>query len=312
MKKLFEILSILDKNKPNTLNEDQLPSLFANDPEAFDTYKKYQVVASAIRSQDHPDADTLAAYVLGELPVKKAEPITQHIRDCSVCDETISELQSELNGIDLYLKNTINNKHTGFIQKANIFFHQSSPLIRYAAAAVVIIGLSYSSIYTVSVLTTSKNFMYGNLQSEQNFSISRGRQSDAFDEALYAIDQKDFSNAITALKKDIAANTNDQSIFYSHYILALTYFHAAYSAPLGLFPHYDKALITDAKSEFAECIRLNRNPQLNNISLDACFFSAKASILLDDRVSAKQGLQKVIDGKGSKMQEAKDLLLRIK
>ena len=310
MKKIIEILSILDKKQADTLSEDEIASLFADDAELMSTFKKYKRITSAVRAQRHPNGESLTSYVLGELPENEAGLLAKHILDCSICDETVSELQSELNGVQLYLDRTIDKNHQSSFKKAKIFFLQSSPILRYAVAAVFVLGFAYSCIFAVSELTTSKNFTLGNLQSVQNFTISRGRESESFQEALYAIDQKDFSNAIIALKKDIAENGKDESIFYTHYILALTYYHAAYSAPIGLFPHYDKPMIRDAKKEFAECINLNKNPQLQNISLDAYFFSAKASIILNDIVSAKSDLQKVIDGKGSKMQEAKDLLLR--
>ncbi len=52
----------------------------------------------------------------------------------------------------------------------------------------------------------------------------------------------------------------------------------------------------------------NDSGRFNNLKLNSYFYLAKASMMLKDEKAAKQYLTLVINGKGSKMEEAKYLL----
>ena len=48
------------------------------------------------RQGDHPDEETLEAYLLGALPASKARRIEEHVLTCSECVEAATELEDYL------------------------------------------------------------------------------------------------------------------------------------------------------------------------------------------------------------------------
>ncbi|MCK7526438.1 MAG: hypothetical protein MZV64_56980 [Ignavibacteriales bacterium] len=68
---------------------------------------------------------------------------------------------------------------------------------------------------------------------DEDFYTTRGRTSELFQRGLDAIDRKDYDSAIQYLNDDVNKNQNDESIFYTHFILGITYVNKAESDFLG-------------------------------------------------------------------------------
>jgi tetratricopeptide (TPR) repeat protein len=143
-------------------------------------------------------------------------------------------------------------------------------------------------------------------------SISRGRSTDNFELSIKALEDKDYQSAIEYLKNDIELNPNDKTIFYSYYILGLTHLEMAEKNLLGLFTTFDKSSSEATILNLGKCVKLNTSGNFNNVNLDAFFFMAKASLMLEDSKTAKDYLEIVVKEKGSKMNEAEQILKELK
>ena len=123
-----------------------------------------------------------------------------------------------------------------------------------------------------------------------------------------AIDRNDYENAIKFLNDDINNNKSDESIFYTHFILGITYVKKAEKDFLGLFKSFNKEDVAKGINNFERSITLNNSGNFDNLKFDAHYFIAKSYLMIDDKTSAREHLQLVVDGRGSYFKKAEKLL----
>lgn len=266
---------------------------------------------NAIFSQDHPSSDVLGDRALDLLPASEAEAVDLHLRACAVCKETYQELREEAGLLDSYLDKAIEGSATETVKPmksggARIF---TLPVYRYAAAAVLVIGLFYSGISFYPDAFMPKRYSLGDISSLQVSSITRGLDNPQLQSAQFEIQNKNYDKAISLLEGYI--KEEQQDAFYVNYLLGLTYLHASKQNVALVVPGYNEQYLRKAKEHLLVSIQLNTNPQLVNISLDASFYAAKAAILLNQTDEAHQLLNRVVAEKGSMMDEAKSLVERL-
>ena len=161
-------------------------------------------------------------------------------------------------------------------------------------------------MFAVSSLTTpdyKKTFL-----EDGDFYTTRGRTTELFQRGLDAIDRKDYDSAIKFMNDDISKSRSDESIFYTHFVLGITYINKAESDFIGLFKSYNKEDVQKGIDNFEKSILLNNSGKFDNLKLDAHYFIGKSYLLIDEKESAKKHLQMVIDGKGSYYKKAEDLI----
>ena len=146
------------------------------------------------------------------------------------------------------------------------------------------------------------------VQGDDDFYTTRGRTSVFFQQGLNSIENKNYEAAIKYLNEDIIENKNDKSIFYSYYIIGITYLKAAESDFVGLFKSFDKQDVKLAISNLRESIDRNNSGDYENLKLDSYYFIGRAYLLIKDNDSARSSLQKVIDGKGKFSIESQKLI----
>ncbi len=179
---------------------------------------------------------------------------------------------------------------------------------RYAFTSIIALGLVYLSLYIISSFTTPEFYKDAAINSESEFSVNRGRATEDFQNSLKALDKNNFDEAISYLQKDIKNNPDDETIFYSYYILGLANLETSEHDVLGLFPGYNTNKTEKGVEYLKESIRKNESGKFINIKLNSYFYLAKASLMLNDKISAENYLKLVISGRGSKMEEAQKLL----
>jgi len=128
---------------------------------------------------------------------------------------------------------------------------------------------------------------------------------------LNAIEKGDYSKAIEFLSDDIKEHENEKSIFYTHYIIGITYLKAAESGFIGLFKSYNKNQVNLAIANLKESIDKNNSGDYESLKLDAYYYMGRAYLLNDERDSAISNFQKVIDGKGKYSKEAAQLIVNL-
>jgi tetratricopeptide (TPR) repeat protein len=312
-----KILDILQKQ--NLTNEDKalINSLMANDPEAKKLYDAYLKMKDAFKS-NHISFDNMRDYVLyknnmepedrdiiGRIPL-----IENHLKSCEKCTNEFKILNEEFSGIESFLSAEL-NKGIRKSEQAQPVVYQRRQWWRtpvYAFSSLVVVGFLYLSLYLISNVTTPDTYQVASLSDKSEFYITRGRATDEFQETLKALENEQYDKAISHLVNDINENPDDETIFYSHYILGLTYLETAQKSFIGLFPSFDKEKAKSGLENFKLCIEKNTSGKFPDITNNAYFYSAKASLMLDDTNSAKKYLKVVVDNKGSKMSEARRLL----
>ncbi|NWF89803.1 MAG: hypothetical protein HXY50_10130, partial [Ignavibacteriaceae bacterium] len=175
----------------------------------------------------------------------------------------------------------------------------------YVLSSLAIIA---SALVLIINFTGPNNYKLASLDDEFNISTARGRTTDNFELSIMALEAEDYQKAIEYLSDDIKMNSEDETIFYSYYILGLTHLKTAQRDFLGLFPSIDKGSAKTAIINFTKAIENNTHGKFPNVNLDAYFYIAKASLMLEDSRTARKYLEKVVTEKGSKMNEAKQIL----
>ena len=132
-----------------------------------------------------------------------------------------------------------------------------------------------------------------------------------FQQGLNAIDNKEYDSAIEFLSQDIIDHKSERSIFYSHYILGITYLKASEKDFIGLFRSYDKDNVNLAIANLKESIDKNNSGDYESLKLDSYYYLGRAYLLIDSTDAATANFQKVIDGKGRFSKEASELIFTI-
>ncbi len=298
-----KILELLDKDTLSGEEKEYL-SKALNNPELRKIKETYLQLKNSLKRSGHIDEELMAEYVLYKNNLTKekvivllANKIEDHLRVCAECQELFKRLNSEYSSVDEFINKSITTKPTGseYIRK-----------FKYAFASIAAVAIIYLGLFVVSSVTTpdyKKSFLDGN-----DFYTSRGRASEYFQRGLDAIDKKEYNDAVKYLKEDIAENADAGTLFYSYYVLGITYVNKGENDYLGLFESYNKEDVMKGIESFNKSIELNTSGNFDNLKLDAHYYIAKACLLIDDIPLAKEHLEIVIDGKGSYYKKAEELL----
>lgn len=314
MNDIENILELLDKDFLTDEENLYLANSLKN-PEIKDIKETYVRLKNLLNRSGHINEELMAEYVLyknnlssEKLIVLLSPKIEDHLRECSGCRDYFKELNSEYLNVDNFINDTITTetkekKYFNYL-KLNLIINFRS--FKYASVTIVSIIIIYFALLFVSTITTpdyKKSLLDGN-----EFYTSRGRTSESFQRGLNAIDNKRFDDAIKYLNEDIASSVDDETLFYSYFILGITYIDKAESDYLGLFKTYNKEDVIKGIDCFNKSIKLNKSGNFNNLILDAHYYIAKAYLLIDDIISAKEELKIVVQGKGSYYKKAEELL----
>ena len=306
-----KILELLVKGTLSGEEKEYLTNALKN-PDLKKIQETYKRLKTSLKQNEHIDEELMAEYVLyknnitsEKIIVLLASKIENHLRECTECQELLKSLNSEYSGVDEFISNSIVTESIEEeSRKAGSFLNlRKFRYVSFSFAALVII---YLGLFIVSSVTTpdyKKSFLDGN-----DFYTSRGRSSEYFQRGLDAIDNKKYDEAVKYLKEDVAENHNDETLFYSYYVLGITYVNMGENDFLGLFKSYNTEDVMKGIESFNKSIQLNTSGNFDNLKLDANYYLAKAFLLIDDIPSAKKHLKIVIDGKGSYYKKAEELL----
>ncbi|MFO7447536.1 MAG: hypothetical protein R6W90_14290 [Ignavibacteriaceae bacterium] len=312
MGNIEKISDLLQKDELTYDEKASLDFILNGDPEARAFYNAYGSVKTAVRAGSHLSYDQIYNYILlknGNAPedkrvVVQLPLIEEHLRKCSLCLNEFSVLNAEYSEIENFIKtpdsDTIKN---------NIFIEPGKKTVRkfyaprYSVVTVITIGILYLVLYFISGISTPDTYKYASLN-EPEFYVTRGRPTDEFQKSIAALENREYEEAIAHLEKDISNNADDKTIFYSHYIMGLSYLETAENKFLGLFPSYSEEKVNAGLSHLEKAVELNNSGKFPNVTYDAYFYLAKGNLMLDNQERAIKYFRLVIENKGSKMQEA--------
>jgi tetratricopeptide (TPR) repeat protein len=315
MNDIEKIIELLDKEFINTEEKNILNRIIENDPEARKISLAYSQLKTSLKRNEHIDEELMAEYVMyknnlssDRLIILLANKVEDHIRKCVKCEKLFTELNAEYCEVDSFVSQSIVEqiKQEKLSQHKAFFFFNNFSAAKYAFASLAAVVVLYLGLFAVSSFTTpdyKKSFL-----EEEDFYTTRGRTSELFQRGLDAIDRKDYSSAIQYLNDDVNKNQKDESIFYTHFVLGITYVNKAESDFLGLFKSFNKEDVEKGISNFEKSIAFNNSGKFDNLKLDAHYLIGKSYLMIDDKASARKHLQLVVDGKGSYYKKAEDLI----
>lgn len=310
-----KIIELLDNTLITKDESKLLDEMINNNPEAKKISQAYLQLKATLNRNEHIDEELMSEYVLYKnnhsserLIILLSKTVEDHIRKCVECEKLFTELNAEYCDIDSFISQSVAEQvnQEKLSKQKGVFFFDSFRSAKYAFASFAAVVVLYLGLFAVSSFTTpdyKKSFLDG-----EDFYTTRGRTSELFQRGLDAIDRKDYNSAIQYLNDDVNKNQKDESIFYTHFILGITYVSKAESDFIGLFKSFNKDEVQKGISSFEKSIVLNNSGKFDNLKLDAHYFIGKSYLMINDNDSAKEHLQLVIDGRGSYYKNAEDLI----
>jgi len=322
MEKFDKILELLDK-KSLTKDDQKVLKQYADSDEEIKSFVNiYKKLSSSLNASGHLPTDLLAFYVLNEkeddfenkIIAILSGKIKSHLTECPICSDEYKMLLNEFSDISEHLDKVIHPETPSKVEDKAILpltIFRRSNSFRYAFATLAVFVIAYFGLFIVSTSITPdyKKNIFANEQ--EDFYKTRGRTSPLFQQGLNAIDNGEYSTAIQFLNVDIEEHKNEKSIFYTHYIIGITYLKSAESDFIGLFKSYDRDQVNLAIANLKESIDKNKSGDYESLKLDAYYYMGRAYLLNDERDSAIPNFQKVIDGKGKYSREAAQLIVNL-
>lgn len=318
MNELEKLIELLEKESLSKDDAELFNQILKNNPEAKNLKTIYTGIRNALTNNGHIDEGLLGEYVLflnknssDSVAASLSAKVANHLKTCSDCEKLFKEFNSEYSEIDLFVNQSIKDKkyENEISPQPLIELARKSSSLKYifvtlSAVVIIYLGLFFSDSFLIP--DYKKSFFDG-----EEFYITRGRNSEAFQKGLNFIDNKNYEDAVKYLKEDIRTNPNSESLFYAYYVLGLTYISKAEKNFLGLFPSYNKEDVIEGINNLKKSIELNNTQTFQNVKLDAYYFIGKAYLLIDEKESAVENLKIVVEEKGGYYKQAEDLLKQI-
>lgn len=319
MEKFDKILELLEKKSLTEAEKKLLFEFSDSDEEIKSFVSSYRTLTNSLSASGHVPTDLIASYVLfekGDDPENKvaavlSQKIKSHLAECSTCREEYKMLLSEFSDISEHVDKALHPEQISKVEVKSILplaIFKRSTTFRYAFATLSVLIIAYVGLFFISSGLTpdyKKNIFASEWEDAYK---TRGRTSPLFQKGLDAIDNKEFIRAIEFLSQDIIGHQNERSIFYSHYILGITYLKASEKDFIGLFKSYDKENVNLAIANLKESIDKNNSGDYESLKLDSYYYLGRAYLLVDSSDAAAANFRKVIDGKGRFSKEASELI----
>lgn len=320
MNDIDKILELLDKGELSSEEKKALDGLLAGIPGSEKIVNTYARLKKALAEDSHIDEVLIGEYVLFKNDILEDKrtmlllerKIEDHLRKCTQCTDVFRKLNEEYTEVDSFLGNTLTESKVPD-KKTKItagFFRRITPVktIITSFAALIII---YIGMFAASSILVPDYKKYAISEDERGMYNTRGRTSELFQKSLSALDNNNLTEAIKLLEEDIELNKGESSIFYSHFILGVTYIQSSELSFLGTFKSFDKEKIKSGITNLERSIQLNSSGRYENLNLDAHYFIGKAHVLVGENKYAIEQLETVVSNKGSYYKKAEELLDKI-
>ncbi len=310
-----KIIELLDKDLLTAEEKNVLSGMIKSDPEASKISNAYSQLKTTLSRNEHIDEELMGEYVLYKnnlsserLIILLSKMVEDHIRKCVQCENLFKELNAEYGAVDSFVSRSVVDqvKEERPAASKQLFLFNNISTAKYAFASIAAVVVLYLGLFAVSSFITpdyKKSFLDG-----EDFYTTRGRTSELFQRGLDAIDRKDYTSAIQYLNDDVIKSQDDESIFYTHFVLGITYVNKAENDFLGLFKSFSKEDVQKGIESFEKSIKLNNGGKFDNLKLDAHYFIGKSYLMIDDKISASKHLQLVVNNKGSYYKKAENLI----
>lgn len=320
MNETDKILDLLNKAELSGSEKAELDKLLSDIPDSGKIVRTFNSLKGVFGKNSHLDETLLGEYILFKnnmLEEKRSmllleRKIEDHLRNCERCINIVKDLNIEYEEVDSFLSKTIiKTSSDRVLQTETSGIFRKISAVKYAFASIAAIAVFYIGMLATSSVFVPDYKKHAVSEDERDFYNTRGRTSELFQRSLDAIDKKEYDNAIRFLEEDVNVNKEEASIFYSHFILGVTYIQSSESSFLGTFKSFNKQKVDEGIRNLQKAIELNTSGKYNNLNYDAHYFIGKAYLLVDNYQSARENFEIVVNNKGSYYKKAKQLLDQI-
>ena len=319
MDKLEKILELLEKKHLTVEERKFISDAELYDPEVKELLSLHSNLEKSFEHKLHQDPDLIADVVLfenGEDPSDSSvkhiySQIKTHIESCETCKEEYNSYLEEYRTAAKHtseLVSEVKSEKERQVESSRIFSAMNFSRVKYAAASLLIIIISYAGLYLYSSLNVPEYKKSVLTEDSSELFITRGRTSVLFQKSIDAINKNEIDKAIEYLKQDIKENSNDRTIFYSYYILGVLQIEDSEESFIGLFKNYNDEKVYEAISSLTKAISLNNSGDYFNITLEIHYNLGRAHLLTDDFNSAEDHFSIVIENKGKYYRESEQML----
>lgn len=322
MEKFDKILELLEKKTITESEKQTLEKLAESDSEIKSFIRLFKVLDKNLSAKGHIQTDLLSSFILfekGDEPDNKLIPlirhkIQSHLDECNICRDEYKDLLQNYNEIKEHVDMAIDQDSLSRAETDRKFLHlfaSKYSSVKYAFAMLVVLVIGYFGLFVISSSITP--YYNKNLFSDKadDFYKTRGRTSVLFQQGLSFLERENYGEAIKYLLDDVEKNPNEQSIFYSYYIVGIAYLKDSESDFIGLFRSYDKNKVSLAIKNLKASIDKNITGDYESLKLDTYYYLGRAYLLNNDLESARFTFQKVIDDKGRFFNEANELIMQL-
>ena len=318
MEKFEKVIHILEREVIPYEEKEYLKRIANEDIDIKNFISVHLKLKRIFNSSSHLDMEILAEFILyydGDLNAAEYIPeitdkIEDHLTECSVCNNLYLAFTKELQQVDDFVSEAINdNGDFEFQKKPSVFSRIRRTNFRAALTAFILLLLTYFGMMITSYYNTP-SYKKNIFEFEAiNNSLIHNRTTDLFIQGLTAFNKEDFDRAIDLLLKDIILNQNDSTIHYSNYLLGITYLKSSENNILGTFKSYDHLRINEGIENLMVFIDEKSEIDVDDRSIiDTHYFIAKAYLSIDAIEEAKKHLQIVREKRGKYYSDAVEIL----
>jgi len=318
MEKFEKVIYILEREAITYEEKEYLKRIATEDIDIKNFISVHLKLKRIFNSTCHLDMEILAEFILyydGDLDAAKYIPqitdkIEHHLAECSVCNNLYLECTKEFQKVDYFVSKNMNDTEDfKFRKKPSVFSRIRKTNFRVALTAFILLLITYFGMMITSYYNTP-SYKKNIFEFEAiNNSLIHNRTTDLFIQGLTAFNKEDFDRAIDLLLKDIILNQNDSTIYYSNYLLGITYLKSSENNILGTFKSYDHLRINEGIENLMVFIDEKSEIDVDDRSIiDTHYYIAKAYLSIDAIEEAKKHLQIVREKRGKYYSDAVEIL----
>jgi tetratricopeptide (TPR) repeat protein len=318
MNKIEEIIHILDEEEILPEEREYLNQVSTEDIELKKFIDVHLQLRETLNSNSHIDMEILAEFILyydGDLDAAEYVPqitdkIEDHLSECDICNQLYINFNREFQRVNDYVTKAIIGSEEDFVDEKgpSIFSRIKRWNYRAALSAIILLLITYAGMKVTSYYSTPF-YMKDIFSIEgQNNLLAHARASDSYKKGLIAFYQEEYQKSIGYLMEDIIKNPDDSTIFFSYYLLGLTYLKSSENDILGTFKSYNHIRVDNGIENLLLSVEKNNSGNFERLNLDAHYFVAKAYIAAEELELAREHLQIVVDERGKYFSSAFKIL----
>jgi len=272
---------------------------------------------SIFNSSCHLDMEILSEFILyydGDLNAAEYIPeitdkIEDHLTECSSCNNLYLAFTDEFQQVDNFVSKAINDNEDFEAQNIpSVFSRVRKTNFRTGLTALFLLAVTYFGMMITSYYGTpsyKRNiFEFKSIST----SLTQSRDSELYKKGLAAFNNHNYNKAIGLLMEDIIRSHTDSTIYYSHYLLGITYLKSSENNILGTFKSYDHFRVDEGIEHLMIFNQNNEGGVHNRETIDIHYFIAKAYLSIDELDEAKKHLQIVVKKRGKYYTNAAEIL----